>query len=251
TLTRVEDGYERWLGGSLKERPVTLVFAMGVLLALGFMYVNTTSELAPQEDQGIVFGVVKGPPYANIDYMDAYRKAIDEALVLDETHTRFIIIGQPTVNQGFVGDVLKPWDERKRTADALQPELQGRLGDIPGLQIFMFSPPALPGSTGGLPVQMAVYSTSGYPVVYQVMEKVKKAARDSGMFVVVDSDLAFDTAVLSIDIDRSKANELGVTMQSVGDTLALLLGGDYVNRFNLAGRAYPGIPQTPRGARLN
>ena len=83
------------------------------------------------------------------------------------------------------------------------------------------------------------------------MEKIKAAARKSGMFIVVDSDLDFNQPVISVNIDRSKANELGVTMQSIGDTLALLVGENYVNRFNLNGRSYEVIPQVPRADRLN
>src|SRR5215472_14850883 len=70
------------------------------------------------------------------------------------------------------------------------------------------------------------------------------------MFIVVDSDLDFNQPVIHVDIDRSKANELGITMRSIGDTLALLVGENYVNRFNLGGRSYEVIPQVPRADRL-
>ena len=121
---------------------------------------------------------------------------------------------------------------------------------MPGLQVFAFSPPPLPGSVGGLPVQMVVYSTDGYSIIYNVMEKLKDAARKSGLFLVVDSDLAFNTPKVKVEVNRSKANELGVTMESIGTTLALMVGGNYVNRFDLQGRSYQVIPQVPRADRL-
>src|SRR5256886_14149717 len=82
------------------------------------------------------------------------------------------------------------------------------------------------------------------------MEQIKNAARKSGLFMVVDSDLAFNQPTIQVDIDRDKANELGITMQAIGDTLALLVGENYVNRFNLGGRSYEVIPQVPRTQRL-
>jgi multidrug efflux pump len=109
----------------------------------------------------------------------------------------------------------------------------------------------LPATIGGLPIQMVIYSPADYRSIYLQMEKIKAAARKSGMFIVVDSDLDFNQPVIHVKIDRSKANELGVTMQSIGDTLALLVGENYVNRFNLGGRSYEVIPQVPRADRLN
>jgi len=246
----VERWYARRLASSLDYRPATLILALGVIASLYFLYSNATTELAPQEDQGIILGLAKGPQYANLDYMQAYQKQLEAALSLPGADGTFIIYGRPTVNQGFVGARLKPWNERTQTAQQIQPQLQGRLSRVPGLQIFTFSPPPLPGSVGGLPVQMVVYSTDGYSIIYNVMEKLKAEARKSGLFLVVDSDLAFNTPTVKVEVNRSKANELGVTMENIGNTLALMVGGNYVNRFDLQGRSYEVIPQVPRAERL-
>lgn len=249
-FTAVERWYGRRLASSLDYRPATAILALGVIASLFFLYSNATKELAPPEDQGIVLGLAKAPQYANLDYMEAYRKQLEQALSVPDADGTFIIFGRPVVNQGFVGARLKPWDERKNVAQKIQPELQARLSNVPGLQVFAFSPPPLPGSVGGLPVQMVVYSTDGYSVIYNVVEKLKDAARKSGLFLVVDSDLAFNTPTVKVEVSRSKANELGVTMESIGNTLALMIGGNYVNRFDLRGRSYEVIPQVPRADRL-
>ncbi|HZV20063.1 MAG TPA: efflux RND transporter permease subunit, partial [Hyphomicrobiales bacterium] len=250
SFSGIERWYERRLSSSLDYRPATLIFAAGVMASLGFFYSNATKELAPQEDQGIILGLAKAPQYSNLDYMQAYQKQLERALTMPETDGVFVIFGTPTANQGFVGSRLVPWSMRKRTAQQIQPELQGRLSSVPGLQIFAFSPPPLPGSVGGLPVQMVVYSTDGYSVIYNVMEKLKDAARKSGLFIVVDSDLAFNNPTIRIEVNRAKANELGVTMENIGSTLALMVGGNYINRFDLRGRSYQVIPQVPRAERL-
>ena len=83
------------------------------------------------------------------------------------------------------------------------------------------------------------------------MEKLKADARASGLFMVVDSDLTFNNPVIKLNIDRAKAHDLGISMQTIGDTLATLVGENYINRFNLGGRSYEVITQVPRVKRLN
>jgi multidrug efflux pump len=147
--------------------------------------------------------------------------------------------------------LLKPWDERNRSSIKLKPLVQAQLSKIEGVNAFAFNLPPLPGGPGGLPVQMVISSTNGFQSVYEEMLKLKDTARKSGLFIVSDSDLDFNQPVVRVKIDRSKASDLGITMQSIGNTLATLLGGNYVNRFNLEGRSYQVIPQVPRDRRLS
>ncbi|MCG5238265.1 multidrug efflux RND transporter permease subunit [Azospirillum doebereinerae] len=248
---RLAGWYIRRLTGMLDYRAATLLFAFGILLSVGYLFANTMSELAPEEDQGILFGISKGPQSANLDYIDSFGKQIDETFKsFPETDTRFVLTGMPTLNQGFAGMILKPWDERTRSAKELQPLAQAELGKVTGLNVFLVSPPALPGSTGGLPVQMVISSSGDYRTIFDAMERIKEAANKSGMFIVTDSDLQYDSPVIRLKIDRAKAADLGLTMQSVANTLAVLVGGNYVNRFNLNGRSYEVIPQVPRAQRL-
>jgi len=251
-FSRLAEWYGRRLERSLDYRPVTALFGAAVLVSLVFMYLNTKSELAPEEDQGVLFAVTKAPQYSNLDYADAYDLKLDQALnSLPETFLRFIVNGNLGPNQGIAGVILKPWGERARSAQQLKPLLQQKVSAVEGLSAFVFSLPPLPATIGGLPIQMVIYSPGDYKTIYLEMEKIKAAARKSGMFIVVDSDLAFNQPVIHVKIDRSKANDLGITMQSIGDTLALLVGENYVNRFDLGGRSYEVIPQVPRTQRLS
>ncbi|WP_029008878.1 multidrug efflux RND transporter permease subunit [Azospirillum halopraeferens] len=250
-FTRLENWYSRRLHGALEHRAATLVFGLGILLSVGFLFANTMAELAPEEDQGILFGITKAPQYANLDYYDAYGKQLDSILAeFPETDTRFVINGAPTPTQGFAGMILKPWDERTRSAKEVQPEAQAALAQVTGVNIFLVSPPALPGSTGGLPVQMVISSPGDYRTIYDAMERIKAAAQQSGMFIISDSDLQFSSPSYRMIVDRSKAADLGLSMANIGDTLGVLVGGNYVNRFNLNGRSYEVIPQVPRSKRL-
>ena len=248
----ITNWYGRRLDRSLDYRPVTVMFILVILGLVGFLYTHTSKELAPEEDQGVFFALNKAPKYANIDYMNFYGDKLDKAFAqFPEADLRFIINGSPVSNQGFAGMILKPWDERKRTSMKMKQEVQGALSKIEGVSAFAFPPSPLPGGSGGLPVQMVISTVGDYKTIYEQMLRIRTEARKSGLFIVSDSDLDFNQPVVRVNIDRQKANELGITMQAVGSTLATLLGGNYVNRFNLQGRSYQVIPQVPRVLRLS
>jgi multidrug efflux pump len=244
--------YGRKLDRSLDYRPITGLFALTILGLVGFLYMHTAKELAPEEDQGIVFAVTKAPKYANIDYSDFYGEKLDRAFEkFPETDLRFVLNGINGPQNGIAGMLLKAWDERERSSIKLKPLVQAELSKIEGVNAFAFNLPPLPGGPGGLPVQMVINSTASFQAVYEQMVKLKDAARKSGLFIVSDSDLDFNQPTVKIRIDRSKASDLGINMAQVGSTLATLLGGNYVNRFNLEGRSYQVIPQVPRDKRLS
>lgn len=250
-FSKVERAYARRLHGTLDYRPVTILFAAVVLASLWFLYSGAQKELAPDEDVGVIITASKGPAYANIDYTTAFSKKIETIFEsVPERRASFVLNGMGAPSDGFAGMALKPWDQRTRSTKEIQPEIQQAVGAIEGQMVFSFLPPALPGSEGGLPVQMVIRSTQDYREVWRVMDALKTAARESGLFMVTDSDLNFNTPVVHIDIDHDKAGAMGITMQSAGDTLALLLGGNFVNRFTLNGRSYDVIPQVPRSMRL-
>ncbi|MBI5263728.1 MAG: multidrug efflux RND transporter permease subunit [Bradyrhizobium sp.] len=254
-VNRVFGAVTRWYGRkldrSLDYKAVTGLFAVTILGLVGFLYMHTAKELAPEEDQGIVFALTKAPKYANIDYYNFYGDKLDQAFQkFPETDLRFVLNGINGAQSGIAGMLLTPWDERKRSSIKLKPLVQAELSKIEGVNAFAFNLPPLPGGPGGLPIQMVINSTTGFQTVYEQMEKLKDAARKSGLFIVSDSDLNFNQPVVRLKIDRTKANDLGVTMQNIGASLATLLGGNYVNRFNLEGRSYQVIPQVPRDQRL-
>jgi multidrug efflux pump len=250
-FSRLAEAYGRRLQRSLDYRPVTALFALAIFVLLAFMYVNTKKELAPEEDQGVLFALTKAPQYANLDYTNAYGTELDKAFTaFPEAELRFVVNGRFGPTQGIAGVIMKPWGERSRSTQQIKPLMQAKVSAVEGLQAFVFSLPPLPASIGGLPVQMVIDSTGDFTSIYKAMEKIKAAARKSGLFIVVDSDLAFNQPTIQVAIDRSKANDLGITMAAIGDTLALLVGENYVNRFNLAGRSYEVIPQVPRADRL-
>ncbi|MFA7095823.1 MAG: efflux RND transporter permease subunit, partial [Gammaproteobacteria bacterium] len=156
-----------------------------------------------------------------------------------------------TGNSAIAGMVLKPWSERGRSQMELLPMVQQQLNHISGLQIAAFSRPPLPGPGGGLPVQFVIGTTQPKLQLDAVAQELVRRARASSLFLFADSDLKYDKPQVQIDIDRPRAAELGLDMREVGEDLATMLGGNYVNYFSIEGRSYRVIAQVQRNSRLN
>ena len=243
--------YERRLHRSLDRRPVTLLVLAAVMAATAILYMTTQRELAPEEDQGILFNIVKAPQTANLDYLEQATARLGKLFeTVPEKEHLFTINGMGDVHQAFAGILFKPWKERERSQKQILQSLQGPVSQIANAQVFTFPLPSLPGSIGGPPVQFVLTTTADYTQLAQVLDKIQTDAQKSGMFIFIDSDLKFETPQIELKIDHDKANRLGITMQDIGGSLATLLGGNYVNRFNLYGRSYQVIPQVPRDYRL-
>lgn len=248
---RLGSAYGRVLDLSLHHRWVTFTIAVIVLISVPWLYSRAQTELAPTEDQSTVLTAIKSPQNANIDYVEKFGKQWNDVMVtLPEQSNLWLINGSNGVSNSIGGVNFVDWEKRERNADQIQGDMQSRANTIEGSNVFAFQLPSLPGSTGGLPVQMVIKSAGDYSVVYEAMEALKHAARESGLFMVVDSDLDYNNSVIKIKVDRTKANSLGVTMKDLGDTLAVLVGENYVNRFAMDGRSYDVIPQSLRGERL-
>ncbi|MCY1518068.1 Efflux pump membrane transporter BepE [compost metagenome] len=231
---------------------MVVVFAVIVLCLIPVLLKFTKSELAPDEDQGIVFIMSKAPQPTNLDYLNAYTQQFVEIFkAFPEYFSSFQINGFDGVQSGIGGFLLKPWDERERTQMELLQEVQGKLNEIPGLQIFGFNLPSLPGTGEGLPFQFVINTPNDYESLLQVTERIKQRALESGKFAFLNVDLAFDKPEVVVDIDRAKAAQMGVSMEDLGSTLAILLGEGEINRFTIDGRSYKVIAQVERAYRDN
>jgi multidrug efflux pump len=240
--------YERTLHGSLDYLPVTVVMAAIILGSIYYLYSTSMSELAPQEDQGVLISVSFNNPAATVDQRDIYAREIFKVFKgFPETDHVFQL---NTPAQVIAGMVLKPWDERKNTATMLQPELQKKLSGISGSQIAVFQPPPLPGARG-VPIQFVITTSEPADKLYEVSQKFLQDAQKTGQFIFLQSDLRIDMPQTQIVIDRNMAAQLGLTMQDIGSALSAMLGGGYVNFFELDGRSYKVIPQVEQRFRLN
>src|SRR5215469_15482250 len=252
TFDRFRDWYGSHLDRTLNARPAVYLVWAGVSALALFMFIMipkvATKELAPTEDQGVIFGIVTAPANATIDDTIRYADAA-EKVFLGVPDTRFTFqITFP--DNGFGGMVLKPWGVRKTpTADYL-PVVQQKLGAIPGIQMFPVMPSALPGSDS-FPISFVIASTADPERILEFAQQLYGKAMQAHVFRFADIDTKIDQPQAEIDFNHDKVAALGLDMQQVGADLTAAIGGNYVNRFNIAGRSYKVIPQVKRVDRLN
>ncbi|MFK4073731.1 efflux RND transporter permease subunit [Ectopseudomonas khazarica] len=245
--------YRGVLARTLAARSAVLLVGVAVLGAIVVLFVGIRHELAPAEDQGAVIVIAKAPQYAGVGYTARYAQRVEKIFEsLPEFDSSFMHIGGTGrgQNQMLSGAILKDWAERSRSSIEIQGQIQAAGASIDGQTLTAVQVPPLPGSSGGLPVQMVLRSSDDFPTLFETAEQIKGAAYKSGLFLYVQNDLAFDSPQAHIAIDASKAREMGVTMQAIADTLAVLVGENYVNRFNFHDRSYDVIPQVRSGDRM-
>ncbi|OYR19172.1 efflux RND transporter permease subunit [Brucella thiophenivorans] len=253
TFGKLEKFYHRMVSGSLNYRPVTLLIVICLVALTGFLFTKTSSELAPEEDSGALFALINAPQYATSAYTDLYAREIDE-LTKDtpDIKTRFQIVGMDGgTNSGIALWVLNDWSDRNRSQKQVQQDLTERMSKVAGVQSFIFAPPSLPGTGGGLPISIALQSTGPADQVFALAEEIKNEAQATGQYIIVQNSLSFNSPQTTISIDRDRAATLGVQVSDIGSTLGLLTGGASVAKFDRDSNSYDIITQVPDVYRSN
>ena len=246
---RLRTAYGRWLDVTLNARPA--VYTVWIILSLLTipMFIMSPAELAPLEDEGAIFSIIDAPANSALELTSHFTTAADKIFQsIPETDFTFQITFP---SGGFGGMITKPWSERKRTTMQILSEVQQKLRAIPGIKVLPITPPALPGG-GDFPVEFIIASTAEPAQVLALATKIQLQAVQSGMFAFPPLlDVKIDQPQSEIVIDRDRVADLGLNLQQVGADLSAMLSGNYVNRFNIAGRSYKVIPQIKRTDRLN
>ncbi len=239
--------YLRALTGTLKFRPVVLtVWAFTLLLIYPF-YMFSNRELAPTEDQSIVFGIVQSAPNATLDQTTLFTGEVNKVFQSFPEVKATFQLTFPSF--GFCGMVTKPWSERDKSTEQLYVEASGGLSKIPGIRVIPIVPPALPGG-GNFPVDLVIASTAEPEQLVEFANALVGKAFGSGMFMYADTDLKFDQPQAEVVFNRDKLRAEGVSLAQAGLDLSTMLSGNYVNRFSIQGRSYKVIPQIKRSERL-
>ena len=255
---RMRDAYGEFVAKTLNARPYVYAIWIAVCVMAFPLYSMSPKELAPSEDQSVIFGIINAPANASADQKEFFGRAVEEAfLSTPEADLTFQLLFAPSAGavadvDGFSGMVVKPWQApRERTVFEIVPEIQAKLSKIPGFQIFATTPPALPGGSN-FPVEFIIASTADSKQLLGFAQQIQMKAAMSGMFFFPPQiDLRYDQPEARVVLDRDKIGALGLNLKQVGSDMAAALGGDFVNRFNIAGRSYKVIPQIERSQRLN
>ena len=243
----VRTGYNRALIGTLNYRGVVLTVWVLVAALIVPFYLFSQKELAPAEDQGVVFGVIQASANSTLDQTKLFSQEVYNVYhAFPESQSIFQITNP---NGGFGGMVTKPWSQRKRTAQQLLLASSAQLSKIAGVRVIPLTPPPLPGG-GNFPVDFVIASSAQPEQLLQFANQLVAKAFQSGMFIFADSDLKFDQPQAEVVFDRDKLRAQGVDLSQAGKDLSTMLGGNYVNRFSIQGQSYKVIPQVKRVERL-
>ncbi len=248
-FNRLKNAYGRRLDATLKVRPAIYVVWIVVSLLIIPMFSMSAKELAPTEDQGVIFGIIDAAANSTLDQNSIFAAEANKVFMnIPETDFTFQIT-QP--NSGMSGMVTKPWGQRKRNIFQLMPEVSQKLQGIPGIQIFPVTPPALPGG-GQFPVEFILASTAETAEILEFAKTLQMKAAQSGMFAFPPMiDVKIDQPQTEFEINRDKVADLGLNLSQIGGDMGGMVGGNYVNRFDISGRSYKVIPQVQRTGRLN
>jgi multidrug efflux pump len=244
---RLREGYKSLLAGSLAHRSAVYLVWVVVVLLIPPFYMFSQHELAPAEDQSVVFGIIQASANSTIDQTRRYASAVQDVYKSFPEYQHTFQLISPT--GGFGGIVTKPWSERKKKTTQIQMEAAGGLSRIPGVRVISMIPPALPGG-GDFPVDFVIASTAEPQQLVEFANKLVQKAFASGMFMYADADLKFDQPQTEVVFNHDQVRSQGIEMSQAGQDLSTLLGGNYVNRFSIQGRSYKVIPQVKRSERL-
>jgi multidrug efflux pump len=248
TFDAVRRRYSRGLDWTLANRPAVYIgWAVLTLLTIP-MYMFSPGELAPNEDQGVVFTSLDLPANATMEQLTPYTEQVGQIFLSTPEALSTFQITLPSA--AFGGVLMKPWSERERSIFPIQEELAGKMSNVAGVRAPAFLMPPLP-SDGFFPVELVLASTADHKEMLGFAEQLQQAAAASGQFAFPPMlDVKIDQAKTEIIIDRNKAASMGLSMQQLGQDLSALLGGNFVNRFSIEGRSYKVIPQVERASRL-
>ena len=250
-FTWLSTRYRQALSSSLDTVGISLLVGAVILASNYFMFANSKQELAPTEDQSILFFNGTGPRTATLDYHKAYSNQIKEIFEgIPEYNDSFFILGR-TQDSVFGGFKMVPQDQRERSQMAIQPEVSGKLNNVAGYQIGVFPRPSIPGGSRGLPVQFVITSDRDYEEMVNLADQIIGRGMQSGNFMFLMKSIELDRPTVTLNVDRDRAADLGISMQEIGRNLGTLLGGGYANRFSMEGRSYKVIPQVEREFRLD
>jgi len=254
---RMRIAYGQMLGTTLAARPAVYLVWIIVSLCTVPMFMMSPKELAPSEDQSVLFGIINTSANSTTDQNATFSKAAEDVMLkVPETALTFQLLFPPSVGatigaDGFSGMVVKPWAERDRTVNQILPEVQAEVSKIPGIQMFMTTPPALPGGSN-FPVEFVITSIADSKQLLKYAQAIQDKATQSGLFFFPPIiDMKIDQPQATITFDRDKLAALGLNLSQAGADLGIATGGNFVNRFNMDGRSYKVIPQIQRADRLN
>lgn len=245
TFDKISSTYSRWLNKVFEFRKTVIACVLLVLCGCAYILSELPSELIPDEAQGVVLGVGKGPASASKAYMTKYARELEQ---VNKTVPELEHYGVVT---GFMGRtsiisflIMRDHQPRDRTEEQILADLTPKFFNLPGVFLFPMNRPALADVTGfAQPVQFVIQTTGTYNELYNVVQKIRQRIEQNSNIINVQTDLDISKPDINVMINRDRAADLGVTVKSITDTLGLTLGEPTIGWFAINGWSYPIIPR--------
>ena len=252
TLGKMNALYNYMLDIVMQNRKSMVVFAMAIFASLPFLFNSLSSELTPNEDKGAFIAIGSAPSNVNVDYIqDAMQPYMKNLMEMPEVSFGMSIAGAPSSNASLNIVTLKAWKERSRKQAAIMNELNAKAKSIPEVSVSAFNFPEIDTGEQGPPVSIVLKTAQDYNALANTAEKFLQAMKASGKFIYTNLDLKYDTAQMTISVDKEKAGTYGISMQQISNTLGSFLSGATITRVDIDGRAYKVISQVKRDDRLS
>ncbi|MGF1621336.1 MAG: efflux RND transporter permease subunit [Rhodomicrobiaceae bacterium] len=251
-LRKMTAGYRGSLRFALRARPLIILIGLAVAGSSYFLFNSLKAELAPYEDQGTIVTFFVAPEGATVEYTDRYARQLEEIFAnTSDVDRYFVVTGFPSVTQGVSFVKMPPWSERERSQFDLAEELRPQLFSIPGILAFPGSPPPLGQSARDKPISFVIQTSQSYEKLQEMVDAVMEKASEYPGFNNLESDLKLNTPQITVEVDREKAADVGVEIETLGRTLETMLGGRQVTRFKRDGEQYDVIVQVAGVDRSN
>ena len=249
-LVAITGAYGRALRLSLRHRWAIVLVMLASGGASWWLFSTAKSELSPMEDRGVVFMPVRAPDGSTLDFTARYANAIDRiAAEYPEFDRRFVFVGGGGGASGQVATasvVLRTvdWSERERTTPELARSLLPKVGSLPGVSAFPVTPPSLGQGFRERPINFVIVSSDSYANMARVAQQMVAEMQKNPGIVQPDIDLQLNKPELFIDVDRARAADMGVSVDTVARTVETMLGGRVVTRYKRDAEQYDVIVQT-------
>jgi len=241
--------YEDTLKFWLDKKKTIIVFIILVIFGSGLLYNFTKKELLPLEDRGAYLVIGFTDEGSSFQYTQKRAEDVEKRLIpllqSDESpYNRFLMIvpGFGSENSFLIIALLDHWKNRKQNSQIIMRQAIGKIVTVPQTVAFPISPQAIRISNYNKPVQMVILGSS-YEELERIQSEVIRMLRRNGNLSRIESDYSRNKPEIKLIINKNKAKDLGISTQSIGQTLETLYGGKTVTKFNKLGKEYPIILQ--------
>jgi multidrug efflux pump len=252
-MERFKSAYKAVLHHFIRMKWLVLVLFIAVIAAGLHLSSKLPSELIPPENEGVVIAMGIAPTGMNQDYTMKYGQVFNKIFAKTPGMLTYgVFYGFPSLPTQVIGFVVvDPFNKEGLSIDQIIKQTNNEVKRIPGLLSFAVKMPTLPGAQTMQSISFVLKTTRPYAELSQAMNRLLDATKSSDSVTNAQSNLKMNQVQVDVTVNRNKADAVGVTTQQISDTLAVMLGKPYINRFGLGGRSYEVIPQVFHRFRMN